>query len=74
MVRTWFISAIHNDLLDDIIYICGERLEYTDEFLRKFRKVLLGGDHIHKIWDTDSGKIVRSNNVDFNEDGDEDDH
>jgi hypothetical protein len=56
MVRTWFISTIHNDLLDDIIY-CGERLEYADEFLRKIRKIFLGsyaGDHIHKIWDTDS--------------------
>jgi len=30
MVRTWFISATHNDFLDDIIY-CGERLEYADE-------------------------------------------
>ena len=34
MVRTWFIAAIHGDLLDDIIY-CGERLEHADEFLGK---------------------------------------
>jgi hypothetical protein len=56
MVRTWFISAIHNDLLDDIMD-CGERLEYADEFLRKIRKIFVGsyaGDHIHKIWYPDS--------------------
>src|ERR1700722_1725021 len=76
MVRTWFISAIHNDLLDDIID-CGERLEYADEFLRKIKKIFVGsyaGDHIHKIWYPDSGKIVRSSHVDFNEDGDGDDN
>jgi hypothetical protein len=44
MVRTWFISAIHNDLLDDIMD-CGERLEYADEFLRKIRKIMISGGH-----------------------------
>ena len=72
MVRTWFISAIHNDLLDDIVD-CGERLEYADEFLRKIRKIFVGytENHIYKICYPDSGKIVRSSHVDFNEDGDE---
>jgi hypothetical protein len=32
------------------------------------------GGHIHKIWYPDSGKIVRSSHVDFNEDSDEDDN
>jgi hypothetical protein len=41
MVRTWLISAIHNDLLDDVIY-CGERIEYADEFLRKIKKIFVG--------------------------------
>ena len=73
--QTWFISAIHNDLLDDIMD-CGERLEYADEFLRKIRKIFVGhaGNHIYKICYPDSGKIVRSSHVDFNEDGDEDDN
>ena len=44
MVRTWFISAIHNDLLDDIMD-CGERLEYADEFLQKIRKIMISGGH-----------------------------
>ena len=76
MVRTWFISAIHNDLLDDIMD-CGERLEYADEFLRKIRKIFVGsyaGDHIHKIRYPDSDEIVRSGHIDFDEDGDEDDN
>jgi hypothetical protein len=49
MVRTWLISTIHNDLLDDIIY-CRERLEYADEFLRKIKMIFVGSyarDHIH---------------------------
>jgi hypothetical protein len=61
MVRTWLISAIHNDLLDD-------SLEYADEFLRKIKKIFVGsyaGDHTHKIWYPDNGKIVRSSHVDL---------
>jgi hypothetical protein len=56
MVRTWLISAMHNDLLDDIIY-CGERLEYADEFLR--RSLL---DHIQGTISTRYGiqTMVRS--------------
>ena len=73
MVRTWFIAAIHGDLLDDIIY-CGERLEHADEFLGKIFVGSYGGDHIHKIWYPHSGDIVRSSYVDLNEDGDEDDN
>jgi hypothetical protein len=49
----------------------------ADEFLRKIKKIFVGsyaGDHIHKIWYPDSGKIIRSSHVDFNEDGDEDDN
>jgi hypothetical protein len=42
--KMWFISAIHNDLLDDIMD-CGERLEYADEFLRKIRKIMISGGH-----------------------------
>jgi hypothetical protein len=48
---------------------------YTDEFLRKIRKIFVGyaGNHIYKICYPDSGKIVQSSHVNFNEDGDEDD-
>ena len=61
MVRTWLISAIHNDLLDDIILVyCGERLEYADEYLRNIRKIFVGsyaGDHSTRY---DIQTVVRS--------------
>jgi hypothetical protein len=46
MVRTWFISAIYNDLLT-ILWIAVNvlKVEYADEFLRKIRKIMISSGH-----------------------------
>ena len=43
-------------------------------FAKKGYFVGYAGNHIYKVWYPDSGKIVRSSHVNFNEDGDGDDN